>query len=157
MRAFFGFTFFLLFLAAFALVLLKARHTAQSAAEDGPAPYTDVRWRPLAAGAARFVEDTPAFLTIGTDGTVNGHTGCNRFSGVLRRTDAGVELGPLATTRRACPEPVMRNEAALLIALETARELRVDGDVLRLLGPAAEDLARFAAAPESPSADQGAG
>ena len=42
----------------------------------------------------------------------------------------------------------MRDEAALLIALETTRTLRVEGDVLRLLGPADEDLARFNAAPE---------
>lgn len=148
MKAFVGFTFFLLFLAAFALVLLKARQTAQVSAEDSDTAYADVRWRPVAVGDGRFAEDTPAFLTIASDGTVNGHAGCNRFSGVLTHTDAGVELGPLATTRRACPEPVMRDEAALLIALETTRTLSVEGDVLRLLGPADEDLARFNAAPE---------
>jgi putative lipoprotein len=147
-KAFFGFAFFILFLAAFALVLLKARQTAELAAEDAEAPFTDVRWRPVAVGGERFADDTRAFLTIGADGTVSGDAGCNRFSGTLTRTDAGIELGPLATTRRACPEPVMRQEAALLMALETARELRAEGDVLRLLGQGADDLARFVAAPE---------
>lgn len=146
MKAIVGFTFFILFLAAFALALLLARQNAGED-EEPTGAYTDVRWRPVSVGGARFAEDTDAFLEISADGTVNGHAGCNRFSGVVRRTPAGVELGPLATTRRACPEPLMRSEAALLLALETARAIRSDGSELRLVSAAGDDLARFVAAP----------
>lgn len=145
MKAFVGFAFFLLFLAAFALALLMARQSSRGDGADEPVPFTDIRWRPVAVGDGRFPDDTPAFMTIAADGTINGHAGCNRFSGVLLRTENGVEIGPLATTRRACPDSQMRLEAALLIALERARKLRADGDVLRLLGPDDEDMARFIA------------
>ncbi|CAG9177834.1 DUF4377 domain-containing protein [Cupriavidus respiraculi] len=51
-------------------------------------------------------------------GTVKGHSGCNRFSGSYSKTDAGMRFGRIAGTRMACPPPRMEVETALLKAME---------------------------------------
>jgi heat shock protein HslJ len=42
----------------------------------------------------------------------------------------GVKIGPLAATRKACAEDVMKQERELLAALEAAVTWAVEGDTL---------------------------
>jgi heat shock protein HslJ len=45
---------------------------------------------------------------------------CNRFFGPAEITGSTIELGPLGSTRMACPEAVMNQETKYLDALQAA-------------------------------------
>ncbi len=77
------------------------------------------------------------------EGRLEGDSGCNRFFGPWRLDGDRIEIGRLAATRKACPEPAMSNETLLLRALEAARGFVRDGTRLTLTGPDGE-LATFA-------------
>jgi len=62
-----------------------------------------------------------ATLTFGS-GKVSGSTGCNRYQGIISEGESATSLviGPLITTRMACPEPLMAQEHAFLEELGQA-------------------------------------
>ena len=64
------------------------------------------------------------------DGKVAGSAGCNNFHGTYATKGSTLQLGPLATTRRACEEPLMTQEREFLAALASAVTWRIDGNVL---------------------------
>ncbi len=64
------------------------------------------------------------------DGTVAGSAGCNSFHGKYSTEGSKLEVGPLATTRRACEEPLMTQEREFLAALASAVTWSIDGNVL---------------------------
>jgi heat shock protein HslJ len=51
------------------------------------------------------------------DGKVSGASGCNTYLGSYTINGEKLTFGPLATTRMACPEPIMAQEQAFLAAL----------------------------------------
>lgn len=98
-----------------------------------PAAVADLagsEWRPTAIGEAAWTGD--AFVRFEGEGRLEGDSGCNRFFGPYRLDGDGVEIGPLAATRKTCPEPAMSNETRLLHALEAARGFVRDGTRLTL-------------------------
>jgi heat shock protein HslJ len=70
--------------------------------------------------------------TFDEDGNVSGSAGCNSFSGTYTVDGDTIELGPLASTKKACAEDVMTQEAAFLAAMGNATTLTIDGDRLEL-------------------------
>jgi len=64
------------------------------------------------------------------DGKVSGSAGCNSFHGTYATEGSRLQLGPLATTRRACEEPLMTQEQEFLAALASAVSWSIDGNVL---------------------------
>lgn len=105
---------------------------ASSALWPGQSPATSEPVAALTAGSWRIevIDGAPAFpsgsggqpvLTILEDGRIAGSSGCNRFMGQITvRPEARVEIGPIASTMMACPEPLMAQERALFEALEAA-------------------------------------
>jgi putative lipoprotein len=64
---------------------------------------------------------------------VSGDTGCNRFSGSYTVDGQNITIGPLASTRAACPdEELQQQETDFLAALELATTFQVTGDRLDL-------------------------
>jgi len=63
-------------------------------------------------------------------GQVAGSAGCNRFHGTYSTEGSKLTVGPLATTRRACQEPLMTQEQQFLAALASAVTWSIDGNVL---------------------------
>ncbi|HEY5657814.1 MAG TPA: META domain-containing protein [Myxococcota bacterium] len=62
-----------------------------------------------------------ATLRVEEDGAVSGSAGCNRFHGRLEETGTGeLRAGPVAATRRMCPDPEMQLEDAYLPRLQSA-------------------------------------
>lgn len=74
---------------------------------------------------------------------VLGHSGCNRFAGALRLGGSGVQMGPLAGTRRACDGELMRLEARVLRALDATRGARLEPGHLVLLDAQGAELMRW--------------
>jgi heat shock protein HslJ len=64
------------------------------------------------------------------DGQVAGSAGCNRFHGTYATEGSKIDIGPLATTRRACEPPLMTQEREFLAALASAVAWSLDGNVL---------------------------
>jgi heat shock protein HslJ len=64
------------------------------------------------------------------DGKVAGSAGCNHFHGAYSTEGSKLEIGPLATTRRACEAPLMNQEREFLAALSSAVTWSIDGNVL---------------------------
>jgi heat shock protein HslJ len=62
-------------------------------------------------------EALPGRATLAfASGKVSGSTGCNQFQGTVSEAESATSLviGPLITTRKACPEPLMAQEHAFL-------------------------------------------
>jgi heat shock protein HslJ len=72
-------------------------------------------------------------LTVVFGEEISGSAGCNNFFGSFTAEDGAIEIGPLAATRKLCPqEDVMDQEAQFLTALESAATYRITGDRLEL-------------------------
>jgi heat shock protein HslJ len=69
---------------------------------------------------------------FGPDGRVSGFSGCNRFMGPYQAGEGGLTIGPLGSTRMACEQPLMDQEAAVLRALESTTQYRFENDMLVL-------------------------
>jgi heat shock protein HslJ len=64
------------------------------------------------------------------DGQIAGSAGCNNFHGTYAAEGSKLQVGPLATTRRACDESLMTQEREFLAALASAVTWSIDGNVL---------------------------
>ena len=73
--------------------------------------------------------DAPVTLSF-ERGAVSGDAGCNTFRGTYVVDGRTVKIGPLATTRKACPEELMKQEREFVAALESAVTWSVEGDTL---------------------------
>jgi heat shock protein HslJ len=77
------------------------------------------------------IGDSDVTMSFG-NGEVTGSAGCNRFHATYATEGNRIRLGPAATTRRACDEPLMTQEREFLAALASAVIWRIDGNVLDL-------------------------
>lgn len=91
--------------------------------------------------------DTKLTAVFGRDGRLTGFAGCNNYNAGYKATPPKIEIGPVASTQKACDQPAGVNdqEARYLIALETAATYRIEGSRLELRtadGALAVDLRR---------------
>ena len=105
---------------------------------SGMAGLAGTNWQVVALpGDAAYQpggEGEPPTLLFGDDGQVGGHSGCNRFFGPFRDSGDALAIGPLASTRMACPPPLMALETAFLAALEATDGYRLEAGRLSLTG-----------------------
>lgn len=121
---------------------------AGGAAPVADSALVDTRWvlRTL-AGETIAPGEKPPFLQLdASDGSLRafGDSGCNRFSGGCVVDGSDLQLGPLAVTRMACPDPAMQLESRFLARLGEARRYEIRSTWLVLEGPDGE-LATFEA------------
>lgn len=79
-----------------------------------------------------------AVLELGEDGAISGEAPCNLFSGALQSPYPWFEVGPLAVTRRACPQ--MREEQVFFASLEEMTLAEVSEGVLILSNEAGREM-----------------
>jgi heat shock protein HslJ len=84
--------------------------------------------------AADYKNGLPSF-NFGTEGKLNGNTGCNNFNGNFKVDGGVLNLNPGAMTRMACPGS---GEADFLNALKQVTGLKQEGSKLKLLNGATE-------------------
>lgn len=72
------------------------------------------------------VQGTTLTATFTAD-QVSGSSGCNTYNGAYTLDGTTVKIGPLASTRMACAQPVMDQEAAFLTALQAATTVEPSG------------------------------
>ncbi len=79
-----------------------------------------------------------ATISFPEKGAVSGQGPCNRYSASQNTFYPWFEMGPILSTRRACPE--LNAEAAFFAALSEMSLAEVAGDVLLLTGENGREL-----------------
>ncbi len=90
---------------------------AQSAPQTSPAG----KWQATEINGATVATDVQSTLEIAEDGKSTGSGGCNNFTGMAEFSITAIAFGPLAGTKKACPEPAMKQEADFHKALEQVK------------------------------------
>ena len=84
-------------------------------------------------GEAVSEASPPQLYFDGTAKRLSGFSGCNRVGGDYRLDGKTLALGPLASTRMACPDPAMALEDRFLSALARVDGWKREGERLFLL------------------------
>ncbi|WP_017445134.1 META domain-containing protein [Gayadomonas joobiniege] len=71
-----------------------------------------------------LLKESKITLEFAEDERVFGNSGCNQYTGSYRFTDGKLDVGQLASTKRACVGPVMEQETKFLKALENSVEFK---------------------------------
>ncbi len=94
-------------------------------------------WQLVESGPAgeltAVLPNTTITLNFDEEGQLFGSAGCNNYSGGYELDGRALTIGPLASTRMACPEDgVMAQETAFLQALEAAHSISLIEDRLTI-------------------------
>jgi heat shock protein HslJ len=101
-----GFTFFLLLLAAIALISLRdMRPIADS---NAGTVITGIDWQLISIDESVVESDAGVSIRFEVDGKISGHGGCNSFFSSYTMNESVIDIGPVGATRMACPEPQMQ-------------------------------------------------
>ncbi|HYR06659.1 MAG TPA: META domain-containing protein, partial [Longimicrobium sp.] len=96
---------------------------------QAPSPLAGTSWRLVELNGERVVPGGTA-LTLqfaANEPSVSGYGGCNQFSGPYAQNGASLQLGPLASTRRACEDPALNTqETAYFQALESTTRYSIE-------------------------------
>jgi heat shock protein HslJ len=99
----------------------EAKVTAQPVpANTVPFSLAGSEWLLEDLGGSGVIDRIQATLAFPEAGKVEGNGSCNRFFGPATISGDTIKLGPLASTRMACPETVMNQESKYLDALQAA-------------------------------------
>ena len=97
-------------------------------------PLTGTEWQLIQLGAETIRPSEGTFtLTLSEQtGQLSGVGSCNRITGPYQSDkDRSLKIGPLASTRMACPDA--KHEQAFIEALEAATHYDMDGPMLLIL------------------------
>ena len=109
--------------------VVELRFVAQP--EELAASLTGTSWvlDTIIEGETASTPAAEAALLIDDDGAVSGSTGCNQMNGTYDATNGFTQL---ATTRMACGEEIMAQEALVVEILETNPTLTIAGSQLTI-------------------------
>ena len=144
MKAVLGIALLILAVAGLVFFAMQAR---QGLKAGGGAQLTGVHWQAVRIDDEALPEDVDLQIQFDVDGSIKGHSGCNRFFGSLQKSESGIEVSPLGSTRMACPEPVMNRETAFLDAVQKMKDFRIGDSEMSLLDEDGNVLASFVADP----------
>ncbi len=129
---------------------------ASCATMDAPIPLPEGRWEMMTSSFidnGRMPGIPRATLQI-SGGRVSAYSGCNTGSGAVRPVDGKMVIDAMATTRRACLEPVGGFEGRYFKLLQGQPYFRIEGGALILA--TGDDSVRFRRiaekAPDKPAA-----
>ena len=143
MKAIVGFAFFVLFLAGIAFVTMQGKQLGQLGSSG--AEITAIKWRAASIGDEAIPANSGIYIRFEVDGSIEGNAGCNGFFGSLEQRDSGVGVGPLGTTRMACPDPIMSREMSFIDAVQKTASFQSTSDSLSLLDEESDVLVEFVA------------
>lgn len=102
-----------------ALAVLPLLGACATGGGDDPAGIRGVEWNAVNIAGSDAASDTQPTLRLQRNGRVAGGSGgCNTWSAEYRLGPGTIELSDLTSTRRACPEPLMRQESTYLALLQ---------------------------------------
>ncbi|MFM7572720.1 MAG: META domain-containing protein [Snowella sp.] len=84
-------------------------------------------WQLMATGQSLPQTEKPITLTFSENNRLAGSSGCNRYMGSFKVTGNQFDVkSPLASTRMACPETLMKREQEFLQALSAAKRYQIN-------------------------------
>ena len=86
---------------------------------------------PEGSTSPALTENEPG-LTFNEDGTLNGSSSCNGFSGEYTLEGNQIEFSPITSTLMLCDSPIMGQEEAFFQVLMDTATFQIDGDTLTL-------------------------
>jgi heat shock protein HslJ len=90
-------------------------------------PLKNTSWQLMATGQSLPKTEKPITLTFSENNRLAGSSGCNRYMGSFKVTGNQFEVkSPLASTRMACPEVLMKREKQFLEALSAAKSYQIN-------------------------------
>lgn len=117
------------------MVALSACQKVISHASERPlASLVGTEWGPMQG-------DLDQFVAFKSEGEVVGSGGCNNFFGSFTQNGRLITFGPLASTRMACPPPIMDAERDFMQMLEHVRAVDATFKELTLYGEENQVLA----------------
>jgi heat shock protein HslJ/uncharacterized membrane protein len=117
------------------------------AAPPAAVPLLGTAWRLDRLGGAAVQRGTQPTLEFPTEGRASGSGSCNRFNGIVSVQQEAIMFGGLATTRKACPDAVMKQEEAYLSALRESVRFEASAEALTIHSAGREEPLRFVPAP----------
>jgi len=131
-----------------AVLALAGCQSAPSVAPENPLVGTAwLAWDINGRGPGNKTYATLVF----NPGRISGSGGCNRFSGALEVNAEVWQASDIALTRQECGPELMKEEAAFIEALESARSHRVEGGLLTLLDESGAVRLRLVHLPRPPA------
>jgi heat shock protein HslJ len=114
-----------------------------------PASFTlsNSEWLLEDLSGSGVLDNVQATLTFPETGKVAGKGSCNRFFGPAEINGDTIKLGPLASSRMACPEAMMNQEAKYLEALQAAERFEWKDPYLLIYCRGLEKALRFTRMP----------
>ena len=102
-------------------------------------------WRPSTITTESLAPETPIYVAFSDDGKVTGFGGCNRFFGGYTVSGNSIKIGPLASTRKGCPDTLGECgfDAGEIKALQEAETFQQTDEALVLFGPDGAKLAEL--------------
>ena len=117
-------------LLASGLVLAACMARPETPLPDGLAGTS---WRAETLAGEPVADDTVVTMEFAGSDRIAGKAACNRYNGPLRVEAGTLRIGPLATTRMACPPPQSEFETLFVAAVDQAQRLERDNSALVLI------------------------
>jgi heat shock protein HslJ len=131
------------------LTLKDGKLAEQSSKEMSKVSLSDLNgtWRlvDLNSHTEPTLPDVEVTLQI-ADGQISGSAGCNNYNAALSGLpdDPSVfKVGPIASTKKACPDPIMKQETEYLTRLGQVKAWKYDAGQLALLYDSSTDNPQY--------------
>lgn len=126
-----------------------AAQPARAAVQESMKPdvsLTNTYWKLVELHGAGVTpgEGRELHMILKGEDQVRGYAGCNQFTGSVNVTGDALSFGPIASTRRMCPD-VMQQEGDFLQALENAHRFSISGEDLAVKDANGKVTMRFEA------------
>lgn len=107
---------------------------AEVAPVSVPAELLDTAWRLVEFATGEPVPDVIEITAEFRQGGIAGRSACNRYTGPaeIDLTAGTIKIGPVVSTKMACPPPQMESETRYLGALERASRIELEAGRLAL-------------------------
>jgi heat shock protein HslJ len=107
-----------------------------------PPAMRGTQWQLVEMDKAAVPASPPITLTLGSDGTISGSSGCNRYSGRYALRDGNLKLATaLAATLMGCADDIASRESRFLALLAAGGRVRVSWEGnFRLTGATGDQL-----------------
>ena len=124
---------------------IKEAKTTGQAASAQPVSFSlsHGEWLLEDLSGSGVLDNVQATLTLPEPGRVAGRGSCNRFFGPVEINGDAIKMGPLASSRMACPEAVMNQETKYLEALQAAERFEWKDPYLLIYCKGFESALRF--------------
>jgi len=117
---------------AAALVVLAGCASPQPTPAPGD-PLTGTRWSLVSFGGSPILASESTSMNF-EKGRLSGSDGCNRYSTGYSAAEGRLKIGPnIASTRMACPAPIMEEATTFIGMLARTAGFRLDGERMTLL------------------------